>query len=209
MVETDKKREQIIEGAIKRFMHFGISKTTMNEIADDLSVSKPALYYYFPDKTSLIIGVIDRIFNDYFDLVEKEIQLGAPIEKTLPSLVDIGHRFFQKYYMLHLSGGSHDSSLNSAEVKSHIMEMKNKQKTLFARIFKKAAEKGEIEVLDIDKTADLYLSSQSGITSLCIMQGSKDLFPGKKELKNMVEKQTSLCKIFLKGIKNYQIKQAE
>ena len=209
MVETDKKREQIIEGAIKRFTHFGINKTTMNEIADDLSVSKPALYYYFPDKTSLIIGVIDRIFNDYFDIVEKENQLDGPIEKTLVSLVDIGHRFFQKYYMLHLSGGSPDSSLNSAEVKNHIMEMKNKQNTLFARIFKKAAEKGEIEAADIDKTAELYLASQSGITSLCIMHGSKDLFPGKKELKNMVEKQTSLCKIFLKGIKNYQIKQAE
>jgi len=209
MVETDKKREQIIEGAIKRFTHFGINKTTMNEIADDLSVSKPALYYYFPDKTSLIIGVIDRIFNDYFEAVQKEHQLGGPIEKTLISLVDIGHRFFQKYYMLHLSGGSPDSSLNSAEVKSHIMEMNSKQNTLFAKIFNEAAARGEIEAVDIEKMADLYLSSQSGITSLCIMQGSKDLFPSKKELKNMVDKQASLCKIFLKGIKNHQIKQAE
>jgi len=181
----------------------------MNEIADDLSVSKPALYYYFPDKTSLIIGVIDRIFNDYFEAVQKEHQLGGPIEKTLISLVDIGHRFFQKYYMLHLSGGSPDSSLNSAEVKSHIMEMKSKQHTLFAKIFNEAAARGEIEAVDIEKMADLYLSSQSGITSLCIMQGSKDLFPSKKELKNMVDKQASLCKIFLKGIKNHQIKQAE
>jgi len=209
MVETDKKREQIIEGAIKRFTHFGINKTTMNEIADDLSVSKPALYYYFPDKTSLIIGVIDRIFNDYFEAVQKEHQLGGPIEKTLISLVDIGHRFFQKYYMLHLSGGSPDSSLNSAEVKSHIMEMNSKQNSLFAKIFNEAAARGEIEAVDIEKMADLYLSSQSGITSLCIMQGSKDLFPSKKELKNMVDKQASLCKIFLKGIKNHQIKQAE
>jgi AcrR family transcriptional regulator len=52
MVETDKKRDVIIEGAIKRFIHYGINKTTMNEIAEDLSVSKPSLYYYFPDKNS-------------------------------------------------------------------------------------------------------------------------------------------------------------
>lgn len=57
MAETDKKRELIIEGAIKRFIHYGINKTTMNEIAEDMSVSKPSLYYYFPDKTSLILGV--------------------------------------------------------------------------------------------------------------------------------------------------------
>ncbi len=63
----DKKKEQIIEGAIKRFTHYGISKTTMNEIAEDLSVSKPSLYYYFPDKGSLVLGVISKIFSDYFD----------------------------------------------------------------------------------------------------------------------------------------------
>jgi AcrR family transcriptional regulator len=204
MVETDKKRELIIEGAIKRFIHFGINKTTMNEIADDLSVSKPSLYYYFPDKTSLIIGVLDKIFSDLFDILTKEYEEDEPIEKTLLNLIEVGHRFFQKYYMLHLSGGSPDASLNSVEVKTHIMEMKKRNHGLFAKIFQKAAEKGEIENTEVDKIADLYLSSQTGITSLCIMQGNKDLFPGKKELKIMLEKQTHLCKIFLRGIRNIQ-----
>jgi AcrR family transcriptional regulator len=201
MIEIDKKRDQIIEGAIKRFIHFGINKTTMNEIADDLSVSKPALYYYFPDKTSLIIGVLDKVFNDFFELVDKETEENADIEKTLLNLIEIGHRFFQKYYMLHLSGGSADSSLNSVDVKNHIMEMKKRNHALHASIFQKAVKRGEIAELDIDKIAELYLASQSGITSLCIMQGSKDLFPGKKELKSMLDKQTDLCRIFLKGIK--------
>lgn len=52
MIVADKKREQIIEGAIKRFSHFGINKTTMNDIAEDLAVSKPSLYYYFPIKNT-------------------------------------------------------------------------------------------------------------------------------------------------------------
>jgi AcrR family transcriptional regulator len=202
MVEIDKKREQIIEGAIKRFIHFGINKTTMNEIADDLSVSKPSLYYYFPDKTSLIIGVLDKIFSDFFEIVDKEYEENAHIEKTLLNLIEVGHRFFQKYYMLHLSGGSPDSSLNSAEVKNHIMEMKKRNQALHSRIFQKAAEKGEIENVEIEKVSDLYLSTQSGITSLCIMQGNKELFPSKKELKALLEKQMNLCKIFLNGLKN-------
>lgn len=204
MAEQDKKREQIIEGAIKRFIHFGINKTTMNEIADDLSVSKPSLYYYFPDKTSLIIGVLDKIFNDYFDIIESEWDEKGTIEETLLSLIDVGHRFFQKYYMLHLSGGSPDSSLNSEEVKNYIMGMKKRNHEFYGNLFKRAAEKGEIDESDIDKISELYLASQSGITSLCIMQGNKDLFPGKKELKNMLEKQVNLCKIFLKGIRKQE-----
>jgi TetR/AcrR family transcriptional repressor of mexJK operon len=206
MVETDKKRDLIIEGAIKRFIHFGINKTTMNEIADDLSVSKPALYYYFPDKTSLILGVVEKIFNDYFELVGKEKAENRPLEKMLVNLIEVGHRFFQKYYMLHLSGGSVDSSFNSAEVRNFIAEMKNKNLRLHAGIFQEAADGGEIEVDDIDKITELYLSSQSGMTSLCIMHGNKDLFPGKKELKCTLERQIQLCKIFIKGIRNNQPK---
>jgi AcrR family transcriptional regulator len=205
MVETDKKRELIIEGAIKRFIHFGINKTTMNEIADDLSVSKPSLYYYFPDKTSLILGVIEKVFNDYFELVSTENVENRPIEKTLVSLIEIGHRFFQKYYMLHLSGGV-DSSFNSAEVREFISAMKKKSKQLHASIFQAAADRGEIEMDDIDKTAELFMSSQAGMTSLCIMHGSKDLFPGKKELKCTLEAQIQLCKIFIKGIRSNQPK---
>jgi AcrR family transcriptional regulator len=200
MVETDKKRDVIIEGAIKRFMHYGINKTTMNEIAEDLSVSKPSLYYYFPDKNSLVLGVIDKIFTDYFEIIEKDKISDISLEERLGIFIEVKHRFFQKYYMLHLSGGSPDSSLNSDELKSHFMKMKKKNEDFHAEVFKLAIEKGEIAPTDVNWIAELYLESLAGITSLCIMHGNKELFPSKKEMKAMLEKQLSLSKIFIKGL---------
>ena len=47
------KIDQIIESAQKRFGIFGLMKTTMREIAEDLNMSKGLLYYYFPDKEHL------------------------------------------------------------------------------------------------------------------------------------------------------------
>ncbi|MEJ2884680.1 TetR/AcrR family transcriptional regulator [Pedobacter sp. GR22-6] len=201
MVETDKKRDAIIEGAIKRFMHYGINKTTMNEIAEDLSVSKPSLYYYFPDKNSLVFGVIDKIFSDYFALMEKIPYTDISLSDLLVSFIEIRHRFFQKYYMLHLSGGSPDSSLNSDELKKHFMEMKEKNQRYHAAIFEQAIEKGEIGMINTEKMAELYLESMAGITSLCILHGNKELFPSKKEMKTMLEKQIDLSNIFVKGLK--------
>jgi TetR/AcrR family transcriptional repressor of mexJK operon len=201
MVETDKKREQIIEGAIKRFIHFGINKTTMNEIAEDLSVSKPSLYYYFPDKTSLILGVVEKIFNDYFDAANKELKEHLPIDVIIQKLIEVKHKFFQKYYMLHLSGGAPDSSLNSAELRNFIEKMRSKAIEFHAELFRMAIERGEIEQQDSTKIADLYMSSQNGLTSLCIMNGNKELMPGKKELKNMLERQLALAQLFIKGLK--------
>ncbi|WP_285060009.1 TetR/AcrR family transcriptional regulator [Pedobacter ginsengisoli] len=200
MVETDKKRDVIIEGAIKRFMHYGINKTTMNEIAEDLSVSKPSLYYYFPDKNSLVLGVIDKIFTDYFEIIEKDKSSDISLEDRLGIFIEVKHRFFQKYYMLHLSGGSPDSSLNSDELRAHFMKMKKKNEDFHAEIFERAMENGEIAPTDVNKIAELYLESLAGITSLCIMHGNKELFPSKKEMKAMLEKQLSLSKIFIKGL---------
>lgn len=57
----DQKQEAIIEAAIKRFAHFGVAKTTMTEIATDLSLSKASLYYYFPDKLNLYAAVLTTI----------------------------------------------------------------------------------------------------------------------------------------------------
>jgi len=202
MAETDKKRESIIDGAIKRFTHFGINKTTMNEIADDLSVSKPSLYYYFPDKGSLVLGVIERIFTDYFEALKKAYDSNHPLEINLHNFIEIRHHFFQKYYMLHLSGGSPDASLNTDEVRNFVYTMKREDLKFHAEIFRKAVDKGEIQVEDMDKVPELYMASLSGITSLCLMQGNKELFPSKKELKDMIEKQIGLSKIFIKGLRN-------
>ncbi|MET3114501.1 AcrR family transcriptional regulator [Pedobacter sp. CG_S7] len=197
----DKKKELIIEGAIKRFIHYGINKTTMNEIADDLSVSKPSLYYYFPDKGSLIQGVINKVFDDYYDLLSKEKPENC-LEDKLAGIIDIRHRFFQKYYMMHLSFGSSDASFNTEELKKLLILKKKKDIEYYGVLLQKAMDLGEIEAGDSLNLAELYLQSLSGITFICIMHGNKELMPTKKELKLLHEKQQQLSKIFIKGLKN-------
>jgi len=103
--------------------------------------------------------------------------------------------------MLHLSGGSPDSSLNSDELKEHFIKMHGKNIQLHADIFQRAIDKNEIAAMEVYKTAELYLDSLAGITSLCIMHGNKELFPSKKEMKNILERQLSLSGIFIKGLK--------
>lgn len=103
--------------------------------------------------------------------------------------------------MLHLSGGSPDSSLNSADLKAHFMKMKARDLKMHVDIFEQAIASGEIAAADTEKIAELYLESLAGITSLCIMHGNKELFPSKKELKTILDKQISLSQIFIRGLK--------
>ncbi|PST84383.1 TetR/AcrR family transcriptional regulator [Pedobacter yulinensis] len=200
MVVTDKKREQIIDGAIRRFIHFGINKTTMNEIAEDLSVSKPSLYYYFPDKSSLVVGVVERIFSDYFEMMSGEFKKEGAITDALGRLVEVRNNFFQKYYMLHLSQGVADTQINLEAIKPKMEKMRIKERVLYEQVLEWGIAKGEIREINVKRVAELYIDSLNGITSLCIMHAGKDIFPTKKDFKAIVEKQKELSEIFINGI---------
>ena len=52
---ADVKRQKILEAARRRFAHYGMAKTTMAEIAQDLSFSKALLYYYFQIKIASML----------------------------------------------------------------------------------------------------------------------------------------------------------
>jgi len=200
MIVDDKKREQIIDGAIKRFIHFGIGKTTMNDIAEDLSVSKPSLYYYFPDKKHLIVGVIERVFHDFFEMIKKKHNPDQPIEDILFNTIDVRNTFFQKYYMLRITEGIPDL-LNDDVIKGKLNTLKTAEKAFFTEIFNQAKLKAEITHEDMAHVAELYLESLMGLCTMCIMETGKDLFPDKKALAKMTLKQKNLTSIFIRGLK--------
>ena len=53
-------RKKIIEAAFSLFLDKGYHGTTMDEIAERLGVTKPALYQYFPSKEDLFAAVAER-----------------------------------------------------------------------------------------------------------------------------------------------------
>jgi AcrR family transcriptional regulator len=53
MDEKEATRERILTAAGARFMHYGYQKTTMAEIAKDLSMSTGNLYRFFPSKLDI------------------------------------------------------------------------------------------------------------------------------------------------------------
>ncbi len=53
-------RKKIVEAAFSLFLDKGYHGTTMDEIAESLGVTKPALYQYFPSKEDLFAAVAER-----------------------------------------------------------------------------------------------------------------------------------------------------
>ena len=73
MSEKDNKAKLIIEAAQKRFGLYGVEKTSMREIADDLQLSKASIYYYFHDKESLYRAVVEKEQNEFIVKISERI----------------------------------------------------------------------------------------------------------------------------------------
>ena len=59
---------EIFERAIALFLEKGFASTSMNDLATACQVTKPALYYYFPNKSALLERLYDHITRDFYDL---------------------------------------------------------------------------------------------------------------------------------------------
>lgn len=77
----DDKSVQIMFGAAKLFMTYGMKSVSMDDIARELKVSKKTIYQYFEDKSTLISKIIE--FKN-----EEEIKQVLELEKQSENAID-------------------------------------------------------------------------------------------------------------------------
>jgi AcrR family transcriptional regulator len=65
--QTPPRRTRIIAAATGVFLRYGFAKTTMVDIAEATSLTRPTLYQEFPDKESVFHAVVD-------DMVAKKLE---------------------------------------------------------------------------------------------------------------------------------------
>jgi AcrR family transcriptional regulator len=77
---TDDARERILAAAERCIDRHGIRKTTMDDVASEVGLSRPSVYRYFADRDDLLIELIARHARSLLDRARKSIarQSGLP-----------------------------------------------------------------------------------------------------------------------------------
>src|SRR6201988_4689277 len=70
---NDDPRERILDGAQRCIARHGIRKTTMEDIASEVGMSRPGVYRYFSDRDDLLIELINRQARVLVDRAQKFI----------------------------------------------------------------------------------------------------------------------------------------
>lgn len=201
-METDNRKEQIIKAALKRFSHFGIGKTTMNEIAEDSSISKGNIYYYFADKNALVTEVVYELLHQFEELVQKRIEECSSTLEALQRVQDTKKEFFEKYYMLNIFEGIdyYSSNENLKNITDAVSKFALK---LIVGIFKKGIQSGELSIPDLNQTAELYIQATGGIAMINQTTMTKRIGIDYQLMDSIHHKQMELAKIFIKALSHH------
>ncbi len=194
----DTKQEQIISGALKRFCHYGIAKTTMNDIAEDLSMSKPSLYYYFPDKTAVIYAVVKKIIAEYMEEVKDVFDLKMNYADAMLSLIDHKYTFSKRYFMLHMGEAEYEP-LKDDKLIALIQDLREREISLIAQLLQQALDAGELNIEDPRAISELFCNASAGLRFL--LQLHKVFIPDEDEFHKVYLNQKQLARIFINGIK--------
>lgn len=198
---VDVKRAKILEVAKKRFAHFGMAKTTMAEIAKDLSFSKALLYYYFPDKHHLYTAVLEDVIDGTIQKVDAFVTKTTHVEKAINYSIETRIEMLRENYNLF----EYSSSLfmqNPGEMCKNLGPFFEREKEQIMRILEVGVNNGEIVVDGLKDTAELLLFGFIGMRAGVLSREVSDcLFPSPSEFDLILVKQQRLAHIFLRGLR--------
>jgi AcrR family transcriptional regulator len=91
-----KTRQQILRAALKRFAHAGYAATSVQHIVADAKVSKPALYYYFPDKAGLFQALVNEAHDERYRLMQEAAARGRGFRGQLVEILAVLFDYFRE-----------------------------------------------------------------------------------------------------------------
>ncbi|MGX5818100.1 TetR/AcrR family transcriptional regulator [Chitinophaga lutea] len=191
-------RDRIVEAALKRFTHYSASKTTMNEIADDLHCSKASLYYYFPDKHAMHVAVLERVGETFFQELSAVAAAAPTAYDALLEMISVRHRFAKRFCRLELFKILRDRQFSTTD--ETFRQAREKEAGIIAAAFRRGAAAGELTCDDPEETAMLYIQAMIGLR-MALADGTIADDLTDEEFERIRQWQLKLTDVFMKGLK--------
>jgi AcrR family transcriptional regulator len=197
--EPERKVDFILKAAQKRLGLYGYEKTTMQEIATDISMSKASLYYYYPDKESLFKAVIENEQKEFLLQLEKSIKELNDADAMILEIVDLRHTLFRKF--LNLSKFRLSDNLKLKPLLQDLYKsIRDIETEILTNVLKKGKESGIFQFDDASALALLFSDLLQGIR-LIEMKRMSSFEMTDEENNHLIKMLREVTSLFVNGLK--------
>ena len=146
------KRESIIAAAVDIFYHKGYAKTTLEEVADAINVTKPFIYSHFKSKHDLLAEICTRALIFSHEALNRATALGVTPTEKLEAMA----RGFMHSLLTHQAHSviySREEKELDPEVSKAVNQMRRDFDHRLEAVLADGVAKGEFHVEDVNLTA--------------------------------------------------------
>ena len=94
-------KQRILDVARDLFTTQGVQRTSLQDIADRLGITKPALYYHFPSREDLVRSIIQPLLDEGEKfLLAHETRGDTPVQELIEGFFDFNYRHRAPVLML-------------------------------------------------------------------------------------------------------------
>lgn len=198
------KLEIIINAAQKRFAHYGLCKTTMNEIATDVGMGKASLYYYFPDKETLFEAVIKKEQHVFIEEMNKFLNSEMEATLQLKKYVKLRSQYFR--HLLNLSKLRSDFFNNGKPIYAKVFEsFNNVELEMVANIIQHGITTKEFKRINKHEYAEFLVDLLLGVRMVKLKYKDINEF-AEIDYEDLDKKSCKVAGMFLKEIQSDPIK---
>ena len=139
------KRERILETATRLFYESGYRATSMESIADELSATKPFIYYHFKNKYDILEEIAIRVIRLANDASQRAIDVGGDPEQVLSNMARNYARLVIEEQRIIAVFWREESNFTD-ETRNKILGEQQRFSASLANVLIKGAENGQFSV---------------------------------------------------------------
>jgi AcrR family transcriptional regulator len=148
----DPEKEKIIKHSQQKFLLEGFHKTTMDELARELQVSKKTIYKYFPSKEKLVEEITDDIISSSDEDIKKIIEADENVVWKFVKVL----KMYNNRAMQFSNKWQHDIQVHTPQIWRKIDNFRTEK--IFSGLHK-LLEQGKKEKLVLDFPNEIIVAS--------------------------------------------------
>ncbi|MCU7494596.1 MAG: TetR/AcrR family transcriptional regulator [Ignavibacteria bacterium] len=200
LAKEKEKEQQILKAARQIFARYGFSKTTMEDIAEDVEMGKASLYYYFPTKESLFKAAMMSEKDEFVRKVGKILDKQTSATAKLYSYVEERLKFFQE--LVNLGTLTVHSFLEKKSIFRNLFEELGEQElTIVKNIINEGKISGEFKSDMDERVPEVLLHVLHGLRLRMVRTIAGASTMDNKTYRELLSEMLLTIDIFISGLK--------
>jgi AcrR family transcriptional regulator len=176
------RKLQIIQAAISIMAEHGLSGTTTRRIAEEVGISEPALYKYFPGKKELLLEALDEVGRRFFATLSAAAGVGGSVPDRIYNMSASFYEFVMDHPEESMLLFETVTGARDPEIRAALSERMLKSTAVFSSMFEAGKEQGTVRK-DLDTTVAAWQILSLGITLVfAALTGLEDVLTRDKAL---------------------------